>query len=516
MKQRKNRNGFTLVELLVVIAILAVLATVTTISYFAFTTRAKESNDISLTAQMNTVLQGNEATNKAKTIDEAVSQLQEGGLNIEKLTPMSSGYCYVWDSSINRIFLLNNEYNVVAPENINISSNKSDIFTFALTQDDVNKYCNLDYSIYVPSNAGLQNLEITDLTNISIAKESSVTTVNIVDNSSEGEFNISADLNDLTINAEKASINQYGEIGALDAIAVADHSLNIYGDVQYLSLNKGNLEVSGTVTTLNVSEPSGQIRVSNNDVGVINAIITSNGQLEGNENVSFSGINNNNTDFVTKDSINEDFSGGVGTIHSPYLISNEEELLKISDNAKERSAYYKIVSNFNLNSTLRLYGNNQSYLDFSNCTINFDAAGAIELYDESKLTISGDNGLFNLLESHNDGTMFYTSGSSTLNLLNGKYNSGLVVALADGSSTVNVYGGFYSAFATYADNYWILNLQDNTNAKINVYGGTFANYNPADVRTEPSITSFVGDGYQSIIQNELTDGYFECVVVPLN
>ena len=58
----KKRRGFTLVELLVVIAILAILATVSVVAYLGFTDKAKESNDIGIITQLNTLLKAEETT----------------------------------------------------------------------------------------------------------------------------------------------------------------------------------------------------------------------------------------------------------------------------------------------------------------------------------------------------------------------------------------------------------------------------------------------------------------------
>ena len=76
----KKKKGFTLVELLVVIAILAVLATVSVVGYMGFTKKAHESNDASLTAQMNTALQANGVVKKNKTLTEAKKILNQAGL----------------------------------------------------------------------------------------------------------------------------------------------------------------------------------------------------------------------------------------------------------------------------------------------------------------------------------------------------------------------------------------------------------------------------------------------------
>ena len=106
----KKKKGFTLVELLVVIAILAILAAVSVVGYLGFTNKAKESNDISLTTQMNTILQGESTLEGAnKTAHDAVLDLQENGLDVTKLTPTRNGYEFVYDLSQDKFFLLDDK-----------------------------------------------------------------------------------------------------------------------------------------------------------------------------------------------------------------------------------------------------------------------------------------------------------------------------------------------------------------------------------------------------------------------
>lgn len=53
---KKNKKGFTLVELLVVIAILAILASVTVVGYLGFKQKANESNALSEATQARDVM----------------------------------------------------------------------------------------------------------------------------------------------------------------------------------------------------------------------------------------------------------------------------------------------------------------------------------------------------------------------------------------------------------------------------------------------------------------------------
>lgn len=96
---------------------------------------------------------------------------------------------------------------------------------------------------------------------------------------------------------------------------------------------------------------------------------------------------------------------------------------------------------------------------------------------------------------------------------------GCSVIYASGDNVINIYGGTFKALAadmtSYADKtngvYAALNVQDN-HGTINVYGGTFVNFNPAVPGTEPTSwmqthpNGFVADGYKSRnVENSTTD-----------
>ena len=158
----KKKKGFTLVELLVVIAILAVLATVSVVGYMGFTKKAKESNDASLTAQMNTALQANGVVKKNKTLTEAREDLLEAGIDLEKVTPTTDGYSYVWDSKQDLMFLLNENRDVVAPTNATISANTVDSFVVIHNEAEFNTWKDFNYSLYFANGYEKSTIELTN------------------------------------------------------------------------------------------------------------------------------------------------------------------------------------------------------------------------------------------------------------------------------------------------------------------------------------------------------------------
>ena len=149
-KLKKKKTGFTLVELLVVIAILAVLASVSVIGYLSFVKKAKVSNDSSLITQMNTTLQANEAVDgKNATAYDAIEELKDSGLDVNKLSPTTEGYHYAIDMSQNRAFLLDDSYQKVAPESLSISDNKEDVFVMVGSYDQISTINEKGYSVYL-------------------------------------------------------------------------------------------------------------------------------------------------------------------------------------------------------------------------------------------------------------------------------------------------------------------------------------------------------------------------------
>lgn len=70
-----------------------------------------------------------------------------------------------------------------------------------------------------------------------------------------------------------------------------------------------------------------------------------------------------------------------------------------------------------------------------------------------------------------------------------------------GICTLNIYGGVFESESTGENNY-LINVQDGLSAnhnKVNVYGGTFVGFNPADGDKGVSgLTTFVADGYESV------------------
>ena len=89
----------------------------------------------------------------------------------------------------------------------------------------------------------------------------------------------------------------------------------------------------------------------------------------------------------------------------------------------------------------------------------------------------------------------YAMGNSTVNIYGGDFmndqdynnhNAQLDLIYADHQAVINIYGGRFESKCANSSGYWVLNLKDNSEAQINVHGGTFVNFDPSNAMTEPA------------------------------
>ena len=152
--------------------------------------------------------------------------------------------------------------------------------------------------------------------------------------------------------------------------------------------------------------------------------------------------------------------------------------------------------------------------DMDGYTLIFDYDGLLDLYDDGALTVEGNGTM--LMEENTSSELGYLirmGDYSRLVIQDGQYFTGLTCIQAGGNSVAEIYNGTFDAFASYSGNYWHLNLIDNSNAEIVVYGGTFKNYNPAESHTENPVANFVADGYTVTTEGDGKDTWY--TVVPL-
>ena len=136
MKKRKIKNGFTLVELLVVIAILAILSSISIISYSSFIKKAHISNDITYVSQLNNILNASRQVDKENiSMSEAINDLDEEDVSMLKI--QTNNYFISWSKENDLFALLDEKKNIVYPSFI--KNNPNDLF---LLINDINELDN--------------------------------------------------------------------------------------------------------------------------------------------------------------------------------------------------------------------------------------------------------------------------------------------------------------------------------------------------------------------------------------
>lgn len=131
----------------------------------------------------------------------------------------------------------------------------------------------------------------------------------------------------------------------------------------------------------------------------------------------------------------------------------------------------------------------------------------IDLNDNADVVITG-NGTFTFDDDypdHNDiGYIFRLQDSAKLTIENGTYYAGLTCVQAGDNAVAMIKGGTFRVSSAWEGVYWLLNLIDNSEAKIIVTGGIFENYDPSHSKTENPEANFCAEGY--VTTSEENDG----------
>ena len=123
----------------------------------------------------------------------------------------------------------------------------------------------------------------------------------------------------------------------------------------------------------------------------------------------------------------------------------------------------------------------------------FDVYGSLVLNGEG--TVDGGEGGDNVaVWSRPGGKLTINGGTYTVGAdANGSGNSTIYTTGGD----VVINGGTFSTAAKYRDSYWTINKQNGSTGKVEIYGGTFPGFDPANPNTDDE-TTYVADGYVSV------------------
>ena len=501
----KKKKGFTLVELLVVIAILAVLATVSVVGYMGFTKKAQESNDIGLTAQMNTILQAEEVTNKPTTPHEAVKQLANGGVDVEKLTPRTDGYNYVYDLDANRIFLLNTDKQPVAPTNINYTK-ENRIFAIVGNESEYNTW--KEYNVYLKT-----NFEMTSTNLFANLKTGLDVGSNKIDNitytgSSKNEALIRTNGGTLTINAGADTVYHYGASDYVNVIAINTNSYHEFGASAYARIASGHFVVESSAKIVNLNIASSSVTVteeSGSSVGAYsksekNVTVTVNGTTKEVDDVkSEDDIKNvvNNSEVVAEGGVAEINGISVKTLQSAIDMSFGGETIKL---IKDCLTEEQIILNKNI--TLDFNG-----FRIENTVDLWDGfISAISIKDCSVILMDSSANKNGGIRAKKDDCYGINIINANVEVLSGTY-IGNISAFQVQKGILKIKGGYFDLDQKWGGKYtYEINCIDdayaNKTAIVEISGGNFVGFDPSN-GPEKDNKNFVVEGYK-VVETRLT------------
>ena len=189
--------------------------------------------------------------------------------------------------------------------------------------------------------------------------------------------------------------------------------------------------------------------------------------------------------------------------------STEEELIAALDGKDKNIAITKDITLEN-NESIKISGGNV-IINLGGHTITspkdgFEVAGGT-------LTINGEG---NIKAASNDKEPYcavWAYGDAVVNIYGGTYGIGYPTGdyndliYAKENATINIYAGTFHNSGR--ENSFVLNLKDadRATAKINVYGGKYEKFDPANNNSEGPGTNFVAPGYKSVQNGDWYEVY---------
>ena len=126
-------------------------------------------------------------------------------------------------------------------------------------------------------------------------------------------------------------------------------------------------------------------------------------------------------------------------------------------------------------------------------TSAFDVYGSLVINGEGTVD-GGEGGDNNAVWSRPGAKLTINGGTYTVGAdANGSGNSTIFTNGGD----VVINGGTFSTAAKYAGRYWTINKQNGSTGKVEIYGGTFPGFDPANPNTDDE-TTYVAEGYISV------------------
>ena len=190
---------------------------------------------------------------------------------------------------------------------------------------------------------------------------------------------------------------------------------------------------------------------------------------------------------------------------------NDIDLVNIKNEASLRALFATggeatLTEDLVLDKTVAVEPGKEVVLDLNGKTVKnnsissaFDVYGSLVINGEGTVD-GGEGGDNNAVWSRPGAKLTINGGTYTVGAdANGSGNSTIYTTGGD----VIINGGTFSTAAKYAGRYWTINKQNGSTGKVEIYGGTFPGFDPANPNTDDE-TTYVAEGYKS---TKLGDSY---------
>ena len=462
MKLKKAKKGFTLVELVVVIAIIAVLSTVSVVGYFGFTKKANVSGDKALVSQLNTILKAKETEtgSKPETATEAIGYVEEQGINVAKLKPLTSKYLIAWNSEANEFALLNESKELVTGK-LSSTANLNWLIASSYSVTE-----NTGYSVYLmPDYKSDSTLNIT--TGLDVGENTSVEVVNYTNESSTAKsVVIRTNGGELTVNAPLDTVEHYEKADKVTITAVAGNSYHENGEVKdsiTISAGRVVLENESKVKEVNISNATNDVKIESNVEVVISVDENSKEKtnvVANSDNIYVSGIS---SDKVT------------GSKASNVTISTDIDSTEALKNAVSKSGFYRFSQDFTLTERISVAKNAKVILDFNGKKLTYA--------NNWLFAIDGD---LTIMDSVGTGKIIVGKGAFE-NHGNLTINGCEIEATTRSGSTIKSGADTLTPETVYPDSKLIINnVNINTNNNYAVYNYTYFELNGGEIHSTSS------------------------------
>ena len=257
---KRNKKGFTVVELSIVIVVIAILAAILIPTMISLVNKANVANDTALVRNLNTAL-ALDGGEKHETMQDALDAAKDAGYDVAKINAKATDNEILWDSANDVFCYMKDEDGkqtiTYVPETTLSVKNVKNYQYWVVASAPSSTYSTYLYNykgtgteeISTGIDVG-ENVNFTKITYKTDAEQSVI--IRTVGNSCE-----------LEIDAAKSDIDYYGFAKKITVTAVKDSSLHIFGSTNDLSVEKGHVVVESDGIVFNVSALADSVTITN-------------------------------------------------------------------------------------------------------------------------------------------------------------------------------------------------------------------------------------------------------------